>query len=188
MRIDRTTAGNGIVMGNQDHSICGLRGYGMETRSCETQNKIIKRYSSDLKVKWLHCTVQDEKGITQEGDYGNPIPGSGRYAVYEVFHCSRQRRLRDELLYIVETPDGRFRDVHENIDFKLLEYSDKETKGCMNSANYNAAESWKNQEAEREEKENRRFSEENRAKAADMWGYVTKRPYITVGDTPWKKT
>ena len=157
-------------------------------KDCTRQTRIVRRYSTNLVVRWIPCTERDEEnGITQEGDYNNPIPYSGRYAVYEIVQDRKLKRTVEELLYIAENSDGSYRDIHENIDCVKLSNMDITKKGLINCDNYNQMREVAVRNDELKRKRDAAVRELDREKAKDMWRFVTDTPVISVGDKSYLK-
>lgn len=143
------------------------------------ENKILKKYSGNIWAEWIPSTYVDEKGLVQEQEeWSEHIPGSGRWGVF----TRGLRTQKPYLIYIADTPYHNYRDINYDIDMKILYNSDRaKRKEFMNTDNYRQYKELRENNRIKKEKEDRRFSEEAKEKARDMWGYVTGRPYITGG-------
>ena len=144
------------------------------------QNKILKQYKpSQVYAKWIPCTeVVDD--MVYDGDWDNPIYGSGRWGIYEKAPLSGQ----EVFLYVVETTTHKYRDITDYDVAKLYrmnKYIKAKEAGFMNPDNYSEAAEVNEFNNILKEKEKKRFSDENKEKAKDMWGRITNRPYITAG-------
>jgi len=151
------------------------------TKDSTRQNKIIKRYHSRFNVKWLPCTYVNNYDIVCAGNINYPEPYSGRWAVYERYWNFELKKYDDKLIYIAETKNHNYRDIHENIDCVKLYERDLLKKQFYNPLNFNPSKYVEDNNTELENKRNKELTALDREKANDMYKYVTKEPTITAG-------
>lgn len=144
-------------------------------RDNQKQNKILRKYSSDLYAKWIPCTYLDENGVIQGCELEDGSEGTGRWGIY----TRGVKSGKEYLIYIAETPSHNFRDISYDYDMSILHKRDKNRK--KSPYKYNQVKEIQEANNETRGKEDKRFSEEAREKAKEMWGPVTGRPYITAG-------
>jgi hypothetical protein len=85
------------------------------------------------------------------------------------------------LIYIAETKNHNYRDIHENIDCVKLYERDLLKKQFYNPLNFNPSKYVEDNNTELENKRNKELTALDREKANDMYKYVTKEPTITAG-------
>lgn len=154
------------------------------SRDNKRATKLLQQYDKNLVVKWIATTKRNSQGTLIVGDYENPIVDSGRWGIYERYTDRKTHRVKEDLIYIVETEDEKYREVDMR-DIWIMYDMDRLRKGFNNPDNYNVYDYVTDYNKNLEKKQDKKWREEAYAWGKDIYRSTFKKPYFTA-NTPWK--